>query len=45
MDYSQVLSLAVEIVEYCIPFCLIFGFTGKILNFAFDMIFDKKISI
>lgn len=45
MDYSNILSLVVEIVEYCYPFVLIFGITAKMLNFATDMIFNKKIDI
>lgn len=45
MEITQVVSLVVEIVEFCIPFTLVFGFTAKLLNFAFDMIFDRKISM
>lgn len=45
MDYSIVLEYVTEIVEYCIPFTLIFGFVAKMLNFAFDMIFNKKIEL
>lgn len=45
MDYSLVLEYVTDIVKYCIPFTLIFGFTAKMLNFAFDMIFNKKIEL
>lgn len=44
-DISLVVNLVVDIVSYCLPFTLVFGFTGKILNFAFSMMFDKKIDI
>lgn len=45
MDYSLVLSYIVEIVEYCIPFSLIFGIVAKMCNFALDMVFNKKIDL
>ena len=45
MDYSLVLSYVVEIVEYCIPFSLIFGIVAKMCNFALDMVFNKKIDL
>lgn len=45
MDYSVVLDLCVDVVQYCIPFVLIFGITAKMLNFAFDMMFNKKIDL
>lgn len=45
MEGSVILGLVVEIVEYCIPFTLIFGITAKMLNFAMDMIFNKKIEL
>lgn len=45
MDYSLVLNYVVEIAEYCIPFTLIFGIVAKMLNFAFDMIFNRKIDL
>lgn len=45
MEVTQIVGLVVEIVECCIPFTLVFGFTAKLLNFAFDMIFDRKISM
>lgn len=45
MDLSTVVNLVVEIVEYCIPFTLIFGITAKLTNFAMDMIFNKKIDL
>lgn len=45
MELENIVSLVVNICEYCIPFSLIFGFTAKAINFAFDMIFDRKISL
>lgn len=45
MDYTSVLNLVVEIVEYCIPFTLIFGITAKMLTFALDLILNKKIDL
>lgn len=45
MDYSEILNLVVDIIEYCLPFSLIFGISGKMVNFALDMIFNRKINL
>ena len=45
MDYSIVISQVAEIVTYAFPFSLIFGVTGKLVNMALDMIFNKKIEM
>lgn len=45
MDYTSVLNIVVDVIEYCLPFSLIFGITAKIINFALDMIFNKKIDL
>lgn len=45
MELDIIVGLVVDICEYCIPFSLIFGFSAKAINFAFDMIFDRKISL
>ena len=45
MDYSAILEIVVEIVEKCLPITLIFGLTGKLVNFGLDMIFNRKIDI
>lgn len=45
MDYSLVLEYAVEIVSYAIPFSLIFGIVAKMVNFALDMVFNRKIDL
>lgn len=44
-DYSVIIGLVSEIVEYAVPFTLIFGITAKACNFAFDMIFNKRIEM
>ena len=45
MDYSVIISMVAKIIEYATPFTLIFGITAKLLNLAFDMIFNKKIEM
>lgn len=45
MDYSTILSLVVEIIKYAYPIALIFGLTGKLINFSLDLILNRKISL
>lgn len=45
MDYSSIISAVAEIVTNCFPISLIFGLTAKLCNFAFELIFNKKISM
>lgn len=45
MDYSVVINMVVEIIEICFPIALIFGITGKIVNFALDMILNRRIEL
>lgn len=45
MDYSVVVNIVVEIIKVCFPIALIFGLTGKIVNFALDMILDRRIDL
>ena len=45
MDYSAFILQIAKIVGFCFPFSLIFGLTAKLCNFAFDMIFNRKIDM
>ncbi|MCI9286809.1 MAG: hypothetical protein HFJ57_02320 [Clostridia bacterium] len=45
MDYSVVINMVVEIIKICFPIALIFGITGKIVNFALDMILNRRIEL
>lgn len=45
MDYSVVINMVVEIIQHCFPIALIFGITGKIVNFALDMILNRRIEL
>lgn len=45
MDYSAILSLLVEIIEYAYPIALIFGLTAKLVTFSLDLILNRKISM
>lgn len=45
IDYSNIVSCVVDIVEYAFPIALIFGITAKLCNLCFSMIFNKKIEL
>ena len=45
MDWSVVINLAVNLLEYSFPFALIFGLVAKMTNFTLSMILDKKVEI
>lgn len=45
MDYSSVISMVVELIKYAYPFALIFGLTGKLVNFSLDLILDRKVNL
>lgn len=45
MDYSNVISLVVEIIKYTYPIALIFGLSGKLINFSLDLILNRKVSL
>ena len=45
MDWSVVIGLVVELLEYSYPFALIFGLVAKMAAFTLSMILDKKIEM
>ena len=45
MDYTLILNVVVEIVKVCFPASLIFGLVGKMVNFALDMILNRRIDL
>lgn len=45
MDYSSILDLVVEIIKFAYPIALIFGITGKLVNFSLDLILNRKVSL
>lgn len=45
MDYGSVLDLVVEIIKFAYPIALIFGITGKLVNFSLDLILNRKVSL
>lgn len=45
MDYSAIVSAVADITANCFPISLIFGLTAKLCNFAYEMIFNKKITL
>lgn len=45
MDYTLILNVVVEIVKVCFPVALIFGLVGKMVNFALDMILNRRIDL
>ena len=45
MDYSNILSMVVELIKYAYPIALIFGLTGKLVNFSLDLILNRKVSL
>ena len=45
MDLTVVVDLVVDIVNFCLPFTLAFALTAKCINFAIDMMFNRKIDL
>ena len=45
MDYSPIMSLVVEIIEFAYPIALIFGISGKLVSFTLDLILGRKVSL
>lgn len=45
MDYSAIMSLVVEIIEFAYPIALIFGISGKLVSFTLDLILGRKVSL
>lgn len=45
MDYSAVMSLVVDIIEFAYPIALIFGISGKLVSFSLDLVLGRKITL
>lgn len=45
LDYSIVITAVVEIIKVCFPISLIFGLSAKMVNFALDMILNRRIDL
>lgn len=45
MNYSTVINLVVDIIQYAYPIALIFGLSAKLINFSLDLILNRKVSL
>lgn len=45
MDYSLILSDVASLIGVCFPVSLIFGLSAKLVNFALDMILNRRIEM
>lgn len=45
MDYSVLISEIATLIGICFPISLIFGLSAKLVNFALDMILNRRIEM